>query len=1394
MIDANDPRLTAYVLGELEDADRRVVQEAIERSADLQREVEAIRQSVARLNDFFQSEASPGLTAEQKVQLRVHAEPNAATAKRRGSNRARWSIAGLAMLGLLTIGVFVADSVFRSIRPTSVASSVEADNPSGRDNSVQGQESSGRKSVPSEKKSDSIVDKSFGVNDPPADVAGPSPTVGRPQTMPGKPPANQGNRQSPATKTPRIIITEEELRSDFFGHEANAQRSDVHRYEWHDSRGRPSVANGNFGAIPGMAGAGPAAMSGSMNDVLPGLPPGTASTPELGEIPDAAEEAGVGAVVDRPIAGDSMRSDTEPVPGTTASTPIPDFDRLETGIRSLNESDSPDQNDAILAPGQTGKWDVNVGERLVEDSIRRTERAIEEPQAATTASTGLSETREGARRAFSSEPVPALRGSNVTKEAAGGEDTTAKQAEPSARKPATSWRPAKATPNASRLMIGDHDDLGLEGMQTNVVIDGFRARVLMDLYFFNDRPQQLEGDFQLRLPDDASLYYFAFGQSSYEYRPQVDQLATKGFLSAELLRASGFDPEGILRARESSWSGVKEARVVARDKAAHAYSETVRRRVDPALVEWSGAGVFNARVFPLMPGKLHRIVVGYDVALQNTSNGFTYRLDLPEDVQQSIVDVNVAATPGTSVEMKPECRPFTSGGRAYYHIDPKNEKAIEVNMTMPGPTLLTGKEPGAGDSYFAARVTPDLPSDAAHVGSNQAIFLIDTSLSSRPEKFNLWLKLLENVLERNRDSIQEFAVLFFNIETHWWRDGFSANTDEHVQELMADCHSLSLEGATDVRQALAEAASPAWRGKVQNGAAARPDLFLLSDGAATWGELHAYRISDALAQEKAGPLFAYSTGLSGTATSLLEHLARETGGGLFSIASDAEIESAATAHRKRSWKLLDVTLGGASDVLVAGRPTYIYPGQPLTIVGRGEPMAGVTLQVSRGEERRTIDASFNHRLASELTPRAYGQVAVGQLEDLGSNLESVATAYARHFRVTGRTCSLLMLESEADYQRFQIKPEDDAFVVRSTPSAELITRKLDELVGKLADAKEAFLNRLNRLQKTPGLQFEIPAALQVLIDRLPKERFEVAVPRLVCKQRDRSGQSKELAAKLDSEPLDYDAITAQAADRQQKLGAADSLRLLSSLVERHPHDAVVVRDVAFSAMESGLSGQAYSLLENVAQLRPYEPQSYQLLAQCLAENGNGDLAMLYYEMVLNAAWNARYREVNRIVAVDYMRLLQRIKAGEIDCHAKDYAQARLGSLAAQSSLETADLVVILNWNTDRTDVDLHVVEPTGEECFYSHPRTQLGGEMTQDVTEGYGPEMYVLRKASPGQYKVLANYYATDANRTQVRSKAYVTVYENFGDAKRERVIKKTVILGEREQKLELATIKRASE
>ena len=179
--------------------------------------------------------------------------------------------------------------------------------------------------------------------------------------------------------------------------------------------------------------------------------------------------------------------------------------------------------------------------------------------------------------------------------------------------PLETWKPAHVVPNSSRLMVGDKEELPLKGMQVDVRVDGFRARVLIDLYYFNDRPQQLEGNFQLRLPDEASPYFFAFGRTVYQ-APQVTA-ADSMFFKPQQVSQGDTTPEKILALRGNSWEQPKVARMVPKEKAALAYRDTVRRRVDPALVEWSGAGVFQCRVFPLAPQSLHRVTIGYDVDL-----------------------------------------------------------------------------------------------------------------------------------------------------------------------------------------------------------------------------------------------------------------------------------------------------------------------------------------------------------------------------------------------------------------------------------------------------------------------------------------------------------------------------------------------------------------------------------------------------------------------------------------------------------------------------------------------------------------------------------------------------------------------------------------------------------
>ncbi len=117
-----------------------------------------------------------------------------------------------------------------------------------------------------------------------------------------------------------------------------------------------------------------------------------------------------------------------------------------------------------------------------------------------------------------------------------------------------------------------------------------------------------------------------------------------------------------------------------------------------------------------------------------------------------------------------------------------------------------------------------------------------------------------------------------------------------------------------------------------------------------------------------------------------------------------------------------------------------------------------------------------------------------------------------------------------------------------------------------------------------------------------------------------------------------------------------------------------------------------------------------------------------------------------------------------------------------------DLTIIIGWNTDRTDVDLHVVEPSGEECYYKNRSTKSNGSITADVTEGFGPEMYTIRKADHGKYAVKVNFYGSDANRTTARTKVYVTVYENLGK-KNEIVTNEVVTLSRGKEMRDVATV-----
>lgn len=71
----------------------------------------------------------------------------------------------------------------------------------------------------------------------------------------------------------------------------------------------------------------------------------------------------------------------------------------------------------------------------------------------------------------------------------------------------------------------------------------------------------------------------------------------------------------------------------------------------------------------------------------------------------------------------------------------------------------------------------------------------------------------------------------------------------------------------------------------------------------------------------------------------------------------------------------------------------------------------------------------------------------------------------------------------------------------------------------------------------------------------------------------------------------------------------------------------------------------------------------------------------------------------------------------------------------------ARLRVVLSWDSDNTDLDLHIVTPDGAHAWYGERSLANGGAIDVDVTTGYGPEIFASPTPLSGQYLVYVNYF-----------------------------------------------------
>ncbi len=238
-----------------------------------------------------------------------------------------------------------------------------------------------------------------------------------------------------------------------------------------------------------------------------------------------------------------------------------------------------------------------------------------------------------------------------------------------------------------------------------------------------------------------------------------------------------------------------------------------------------------------------------------------------------------------------------------------------------------------------------------------------------------------------------------------------------------------------------------------------------------------------------------------------------------------------------------------------------------------------------------------------------------------------------------------------------------------------------------------------------------------------------------------------------------------------------AIRILSNLSEMKLEDAALWRTMGWRLREAGAYAEAIEIFRHVLEMRGEEPQSRRDLALVLTESGKAakDAATLSEAArLLNAAaFEPAARRSGRrsndiqtsVIALEELNGLLAWSAAngvKIDAPALDAAFRRDLPLA---------LRITLAWDVDETDVDLHVLEPDGEEAFYGHRRTSSGGFVSEDVTTGYGPEEYLRKDADKGVYKILANYFASHRQALTGAATVTATVYTGWGTDHEKREI-----------------------
>ena len=941
----------------------------------------------------------------------------------------------------------------------------------------------------------------------------------------------------------------------------------------------------------------------------------------------------------------------------------------------------------------------------------------------------------------------------------------------------------------------------LQDLSVDILVVGQTAVTTMEMTFYNPNSRVMEGEFEFPLSDGQQVSRFAL------------------------------DIDGKLR----------EGVVVDKALGRKAFEEIVRRGVDPGLLEKTEGNNFRARVYPMPRRGTRRILIAFEQELSQKNGQDFYFLPIANAVKlkkfkihTEVVSRFVKADIENSLQLD-----FTQSRNSYISEVEQTNYTLNKNiaLTFPKidkPQLITATK--GDESYLYGHIALEKLALREKETPQSIGILWDSSLSNEKRDFTKEYALLDTYfkdLKNVKVTLTTFHIRASKPVTFEVKDGNWQELREYLEKQVYD-------GATD--------------GNAMVFPQGADEYLLFSDGIFNFGAKE-FQLNTLIKSLQA-PVNVISS-LQVANWDKLQYLAGATGGSLINLNTQA-LPEALKALRYQSFQLL-------SYKVKSGNVTDLYP-QKGTLVGENFTFSGhlnseeATLVVSFGYPNKVIlekELTFSKDNTTgvgefALLRRIWAEKKIAQLQREGALAKDI-DAVGRQYGIVTEGNSLIVLETVADYVRYQITPpkelqrEYERLVNKEKQDKEKEKKEHLDYVVKLSEAQSKWWNTSFPIagtkpvkntadqssnESTADINARASAStiairgIGSISESSQAEMAEVMVGYGRSSRKERR-QNKN-AAKETAQVLNYEeeseaedrntskialndynpdtpylkvmeyADPAKAVETYYKLkkeygqtpsfyvdvadyffkkgDAEQAILVVSNLAELSLEDAQLLRVLAYKLSAYKAYPEAVAISRKVVAIREEEPQSYRDLGLALAQAGEYQQAIETLYKMVERPWDQRFRDVQLIAMNEINSIINTQKGLRTS-----FIDKRL------LKKEPVDIRVVLTWDTDNSDMDLWVTDPEDEKCYFSNTLTYLGGKISRDVTQGYGPEEFMLKKAPKGNYKIEVNYYGNRSQKQLLPVSLRITFFTHYGSPQ-EKKQETTVRLSDQREVIEVGS------